>query len=116
MPIRPAGRPRICSTCCASAWTRADSCKWPEWALITTGQPAASTEAVSPPGTLKANGELLAENIATGPSGTRVRTMAGWRRARHSRIIDMGKRHAGFGQVGKTPQLECGAIEFAIQA
>jgi len=28
----------------------------------------------------------------------------------------MGKRHAGFGQVGKTPQLECGAIEFAIQA
>ena len=42
--------------------------------------------------------------------------MAAWRWARHSRIIDMGERHTGFGQVGKTPQLERGTIEFAIQA
>ncbi|WP_373996805.1 hypothetical protein [Duganella sp. FT27W] len=28
----------------------------------------------------------------------------------------MGERYTGFGQVGKTPQLERGTIEFAIQA
>ena len=44
---------------------------WPEWALTTTGQPAASALAVSPPGTLKASGKLLAEKTATGPTGTR---------------------------------------------
>src|SRR6185436_18225221 len=36
-------------------------------ALTTTGQPAASAEAVSPPPTEKASGKLLAPNTATGP-------------------------------------------------
>ena len=34
---------------------------WSGWALTTTGQPAASALAVSPPGTEKASGKLLAE-------------------------------------------------------
>ena len=38
---------------------------------------AASAEAVSPPSTENANGKLLAENMATGPNGTRTRIMAG---------------------------------------
>lgn len=33
---------------------------WSGWALTTTGQPAASALAVSPPGTEKASGKLLA--------------------------------------------------------
>ena len=35
--------------------------------MTTTGQPAASAEAGSPPSTEKAKGKLLAANIATGP-------------------------------------------------
>ena len=37
------------------------------WALKTTGQPAASAEAVSPPAVEKASGKLLAPKTATGP-------------------------------------------------
>ena len=40
------------------------------WPLTTTGQPAASAEAVSPPATENASGKLLAPNTATGPTGT----------------------------------------------
>ena len=43
---------------------------WAGWALTTTGQPAANADAVSPPGTEKANGKLLAANTTTGPIGT----------------------------------------------
>ena len=78
MPTSPAGRPCSLSTCCTRANTRAESSRWPVWALTTTEQPAASADAVSPPSTEKANGKLLAENIATGPSGTCWRTIAGW--------------------------------------
>ena len=52
-PVRAAARRR----------TEAQSSEvagWPGWALITTGQPAASALAVSPPGTEKASGKLLA--------------------------------------------------------
>ena len=38
-------------------------------AFATTGLPAASAEAASPPATEKARGKLLAANIATTPSG-----------------------------------------------
>ena len=43
---------------------------WAGWPLTTTGQPAASAEAVSPPAVEKASGKLLAPKTATGPSGT----------------------------------------------
>ena len=46
---------------------RADVRGWPSCALTTTGQPAASADAVSPPATENANGKLLAANTATGP-------------------------------------------------
>src|SRR5699024_12695284 len=40
-------------------------------ALKTTGQPAASADAVSPPAVENASGKLLAPKTATGPSGIR---------------------------------------------
>ena len=42
------------------------------------GSPAASAAAVSPPSTEKAKGKLEAENMATGPTGTRTRARLGW--------------------------------------
>ena len=50
---------------------------WSGWALTTTGQPAASALAVSPPGTLNANGKLEAAKTATAPSGTFQRRSSG---------------------------------------
>ena len=50
---------------------------WELCALITTGFPAASAEAVSPPTTENANGKLLAPNTATGPIGTSIRRTSG---------------------------------------
>ena len=44
-------------------------CGCPSCALTTTGQPAASADAVSPPATENANGKLDAANTATGPTG-----------------------------------------------
>ena len=78
MPIKAEGKPWSFNTFCANACTRLDNIKWPVWALTTTGQPAAKAEAVSPPNTENANGKLLAENMATGPKGTRCSTMLGW--------------------------------------
>ena len=77
MPTRPAGRPRRASTARTRAITFKDKAGWPGWAFTTTGQPAARALAVSPPSTEKAKGKLLAANMATGPSGTRWRHMAG---------------------------------------
>ncbi len=48
---------------------------WPDGALATTGQPAASAEAVSPPATEKARGKFEAPKTATGPTAI-------WRRRR----------------------------------
>jgi hypothetical protein len=45
--------------------------------LTTTGHPAATALAVSPPRTEKANGKLDAEKTATTPSGTRSRRRSG---------------------------------------
>jgi hypothetical protein len=77
MPSTPAGAPCSATTFCASAITARDSSACPGCALTTTGQPAARAEAVSPPSTEKANGKLLALNMATGPSGTRTRCRYG---------------------------------------
>ncbi len=45
--------------------------------MTTTGQPAASAEAVSPPATENANGKLLAANTATGPMARSTRRRSG---------------------------------------
>ncbi len=50
---------------------------WSGCALTTTGQPAASALAVSPPGTLNANGKLEAAKTATVPIGTFHRRSSG---------------------------------------
>ena len=42
---------------------------WAEWPLTTTGQPAASAAAVSPPAVEKASGKFEAPKTATGPMG-----------------------------------------------
>ncbi|GIV57732.1 MAG: hypothetical protein KatS3mg042_0645 [Rhodothermaceae bacterium] len=54
------------------------------WALHTTGQPAASAEAVSPPATEKARGKLLAPKTTTGPRGTSIRRTSGFGTGRRS--------------------------------
>ena len=46
-------------------------------ALTTTGQPAASAEAVSLPATENAKGKLDAANTATGPTGRVIRLTSG---------------------------------------
>ena len=66
----PAGR-----SCAATARVTARATStpvrgWAGWPLTTTGQPAASADAVSPPAVEKASGKLLAPKTATGPSGT----------------------------------------------
>ena len=48
----------------------------PSCALTTTGHPAASAEAVSPPATENANGKLDAANTATGPTGWLIRRIS----------------------------------------
>lgn len=50
--------------------TSSDRPGWSGWDLTTTGLPAASALAVSPPATEKAKGKLDAEYTATTPSGT----------------------------------------------
>ena len=69
MPVRSAARMIALATCSAVAMC-------PLWALNTTGQPAASAAAVSPPAVENASGKLLAPNTATGPTPIRY-----WRRS-----------------------------------
>ena len=89
--------------------TSSDVPGWAECAFTTTGQPAASADAVSPPATENASGKLLAPNTATGPSaicrsrrserGSGLRSgMAGSIRARASRPRARPRRTAGAGR------------------
>src|ERR1700691_1878091 len=71
MEKTPPGRPAAATARVTAAATISDVPGWASCALTTTGQPAASAEAVSPPATEKASGKLLAANTATGPTGTR---------------------------------------------
>jgi hypothetical protein len=66
----PAGSPEAATARATAAPTSSLVPGWALCALTTTGHPAASAEAVSPPATEKASGKLLAPNTATGPSGT----------------------------------------------
>ena len=66
---------------------------WAGWPLTTTGQPAASAEAVSPPAVEKASGKLLAPKTATGPSGIwRCRMSARGSGVRSGRAGRCGRR------------------------
>ena len=71
MEKTPAGSPLAATARVTAAATISEVPGWASCALTTTGQPAASAEAVSPPATEKASGKLLAANTATGPTGTR---------------------------------------------
>ena len=73
----PSGSP---ASATAASTSRATSSPVPGcdgWPLTTTGQPAASAEAVSPPAVENASGKLLAPNTATGPIGTSIRRTSG---------------------------------------
>lgn len=48
--------------------------------------------------------------------GAHHRRMTAWRRAGSERLVELGERCAVLRQIGKARLLECGAIEFAIQA
>ena len=77
MENTPAGKP---SAFTASARITATSSLVPGCAgcaFTTTGQPAASAEAVSPPATENASGKLLAPKTATGPSGRSIERKSG---------------------------------------
>ncbi len=76
-PIVPSGAPACDAAAARISATSADVAGCEPWAFTTTGQPAASAAAVSPPGTEKARGKLLAPNTATGPSGTSIRRRSG---------------------------------------
>src|ERR1044072_795984 len=73
----PSGAPAPTSASRRISPVRTDSSGCPGCALRTTGQPAASADAVSPPATLNANGKLLAANTSTGPIATFTRRMSG---------------------------------------
>ncbi|MCY1235778.1 hypothetical protein D9M72_484070 [compost metagenome] len=73
----PSGRPAACTAFWITRPTSSDVPRWAECALTTTGQPAASAAAVSPPATEKASGKLLAPNTATGPMAMRCMRRSG---------------------------------------
>ena len=73
----PSGAPALPAAVARISNTNCDVAGWDPCALTMTGQPAASAEAVSPPGTEKASGKLLAPNTATGPIGTSIRRRSG---------------------------------------
>ena len=66
----PAGRPDLSTARVIARATSVPVTGWAGWPFTTTGHPAASAEAVSPPAVEKASGKLLAPKTATGPSGT----------------------------------------------
>ena len=80
---------------------------WSGWALTTTGQPAASALAVSPPGTLNANGKLEAAKTATAPSGTFQRRSSGrgGDGGRIRRVDDHAEEGAVVDDVREEPEL-----------
>jgi hypothetical protein len=103
----------------ATAWPTSSLVPgWALCALTTTGQPAASAEAVSPPATEKASGKLLAPNTATGPRGSgagagRHAAAAG---ARAGPVDPHIQPFAGTYGTGKGAQLAAGAATFALHA
>lgn len=90
---------------------------WPVWALNTTGQPAASAAAVSPPAVENASGKLLAPNTATGPTLPRLAQIGARQRLPiRQRRIDTGSQTVAAPQyAGKQPHLAAGAPAFTAQ-
>jgi hypothetical protein len=77
MPSVPSGAPALRAAASRTSKTSCEVAGCEPCALTRTGQPAASAEAVSPPGTEKASGKLLAPKTATGPIGTSIRRRSG---------------------------------------
>src|SRR5580658_7180643 len=76
-PNVPAGAPADASAPATISAVRSEVTGCPSCAFTTTGQPAASAEAVSPPATENANGKFDAANTATGPTGLFIRRRSG---------------------------------------
>ena len=76
-PNVPAGAPAEASAAVTAAAVCSEVTGCASCALTTTGQPAASAEAVSPPATENANGKFDAANTATGPAGRLTRRTSG---------------------------------------
>src|SRR5581483_7658077 len=74
----PSGMPvsRAASQIAVPAISATPGCE--KCAFTTTGHPEASAEAVSPPATENASGKLLAQKIATGPSGNSIDRTSGF--------------------------------------
>jgi hypothetical protein len=73
----PVGSPSPVTARVMEAASSADVPAFDGCAFATTGQPAASADAVSPPATPNASGKFEAPNTATGPTGTSVRRRSG---------------------------------------
>ena len=76
-PNVPAGAPAEASAPATISAVTSEVTGCPSCAFTTTGQPAASAEAVSPPATENANGKFDAANTATGPTGRSIRRRSG---------------------------------------
>ena len=76
-PNTPAGAPAEASAWVTTSAVTSEVTGCASCAFTTTGQPAASAEAVSPPATENANGKLDAANTATGPTGRLIRRRSG---------------------------------------
>jgi hypothetical protein len=87
-------------------------------ALTTTGLPAASADAVSPPATENASGKLLAPKTATGPSGRSMDRTSGFGgvRAAIGRVDTRHHPGALFHHSGKESQLPTGTRYLACEA
>ena len=66
----PAGMPQASTAAAMACAANSPVPGWAEWPLTTTGHPAASADAVSPPAVEKASGKFEAPKTATGPVGT----------------------------------------------
>lgn len=73
----PDGIPAPSSASATIAAVRRDSSGCPECAFTTTGHPAASAAAESPPATENANGKFDAAKFSTGPTGSSTRRTSG---------------------------------------
>ncbi len=73
----PSGAPAPASAPATMRAVATEVCGWPSCAFTTTGQPAASADAVSPPATENAKGKFDAEKTATGPTGRTIRRSPG---------------------------------------
>ena len=114
----PSGSPASATALLMISATSVDVPGCAGWPLTTTGQPAASALAVSPPAVLNASGKLEAPKTATGPIGIVVRRMSGCGGVADGLggVDDRVVVVAALDHVGERAQLPGGARQLAGQA